>query len=263
MKRAAYAVFGITILILISQPLFAQGIQSTIINLPLSGNWRPAAEIQNDGSAPGVEFFYDQNSGTILQMRHDYQIRAVNEIAQQFKTAGQAGATPEGAKILMMSMFPLPPRYRQSISSVLHEGHVPKLWEVREAGNAQWFYVSQLFGGYRVTGGGNSSELLEQFQPTRVTHAENKSAGRGDALLFEAETERGAPDAAIKRFKLPPAIKDQRLRYGWIQYSPGGISSSESIISLAFATPVNSGIDVNTVLDQLVRNYDKKADSKN
>jgi hypothetical protein len=263
MKKAATSIVGALIVFLFVQPLFSQGIQSTIINLPLSGNWRQAADVEKDGSAPGVQVFYDQNTGTILQIRNDYQLRAVNEISQQFRTAGQAAAGPDGAKILMMSMFPLPNKYVQAISGNLHEGHLPKLWEVRDPGNVQWFYVSQLFGGYHVSGGSNSSEIQEQYLPVRVMRAENKSAGRGDALVFEAETEKGAPDAAIKRFKLPASIKDQRLRYGWIQYSPGGVLSSESIISVGFATPVNSGVDVNVVLEQLVKNYGTKAEAKN
>jgi hypothetical protein len=248
---------------LAAQPVFSQGVQSTIVNLSLNGNWRPAPEVEKDGIAPGAQVFYDQNTGTILQMRNDYQIRAVNEIAQQFKSAGQAGYAPDGAKILMMSMFPLPSRYLQSISGNLHEGRVPKLWDVKDPGNPQWFYVSQLFGGYRVSGSGNASEIREEYLPVRVLRAEHKSAGRGDALLFEAETERPAPEVAIRRFKLPAAIKDQRLRYGWIQFSPGGMASGESIISVGFATPVNSGIDVNTVLEQLVLNYGKQAEAKN
>jgi len=263
MKKSASAIIASFLFLFATQFLSAQGIQSSIVNLTLTGNWKQAADIEKDGIAPGVQVFYDQTTGTILQLRNDYQIRAVNEISQQFRTAGQAGATPDGAKILMMSMFPLPAKYVQAVSSSIHDGHVAKLWDVKDPGNAQWFYVSQLFGGYHVSGGSNSSEVVEQYFPLHVTRAENKSAGRGDALLFEAETEKGAPDAAIKRFKLPPSIKDQRLRYGWIQYSPGGITSSESIISLAFATPVNSGIDVNTVLDQLVQNYGKQASAKN
>lgn len=263
MKKLSCPVIAIVILLLAAPFVFSQGIQSTIVNLPLSGNWKQAADIEKECVAPGVQVFYDQNTGTVLQIRNDYQIRAVNEIAQQFKIAGQSSFSPDGARILMMSMFPLPSKYLQSISGNMHEGHVPKLWETKDAGNAQWFYVSQLFGGYRLSGGGKSSEVQEQFMPMRVTLAENKSAGRGDALLFEAETDKPAPEVAIRRFKLPIAMKDQKLRYGWIQFSPGGLTSSESIISLAFATPLNSGIDVKTVLDQILQSYNKPADVKN
>jgi hypothetical protein len=263
MKKAAFVIVAAVLSLLVALPAFPQGIQCSILNLPLSGNWHQADEIQRDGMAPGAQIFYDQNTGTLLQVRNDYQIRSVAEISQQFKTAGQSGATPEGSKILMMSMFPLPPKYIQAVSGSLHEGHVPKLWEVKDPGNAQWFYVSQLFGGYHVSGGTNSSEVREEYMPLRVTRAEHRMAGRGDALVFEAETERAAPEAAIKRFKLPPSIRDQRLRYGWIQFSPGGVTSSESIISLSFATPVNSTFDVNTVLAQMVANYGKSAEAKN
>ncbi len=263
MKKAAFAVIASFLFVLFIQPLYAQGIQSSIVNLPLSGNWRQAADIERDGIAPGVQVFYDQNTGTVVQIRNDYQIRAVNEISQQFRSAGLTGTTPEGARILMLSMFQLPSKYVREISNSIGGGRVPKLWETREPGNPQWFYVSQLFGGYRVIGSGNATEIHEEYLPLHVTMAENKSAGRGDALLFEAQTERPAAEVAIRHFKLPPSVKNQCLRYGWIQFSPGGITSSESIISLAFATPVNSGIDVNTVLEQLVKNYNNKVEAKN
>ena len=260
MKRAA-SVFAVVCLL--SLPLFSQGIQSSILNLPLGGDWRSAPEIEKDTAAPGVQFFVDQKTGTLVQVRNDYELRAVTEISQQFQGAGGSAATPDGSRILMKSMFSLPSKYLQSVSSDIHNGRVAKMWEVRDAGNAQWFYVSQLFGGYRVTGGTNQSEVQEQYVPLRVTRAEHKSAGRGDALLFEAETEKTAPEFVIKHFKLPTSLKDQKLRYGWIQFSPGGINSSESIISLAFATPVNSGFDVNSVLAEMVKSYGVKTQAQN
>jgi hypothetical protein len=262
MKRAASALVGV-VLCLATLPSFAQGIQSSILSLQLTGDWKQAAEIEKDTAAPGVQFFLDQKTGTLVQMRNDYEIRAVTEISQQFQSAGGSAATPEGSRILMKSMFSLPSKYMQSIASDIHGGRVAKLWEVRDPGNAEWFYISQLFGGYRVTGAGNSSEVQEQYIPLRVTRAEHKSAGRGDALLFEAETEKVAPEFVIKHFKLPPTLKDQKLRYGWIQFSPGGLNSSEAIISLAFATPVNSGFDVNTLLDEMVKSYGTKTQAQN
>jgi hypothetical protein len=262
MKKAA-SVFVWVLLCVASLPAFSQSIQSNILSLSLTGEWRPAPEIEKDNAAPGVQFFVDQKTGTLVQMRNDYEIRAVTEISQQFQTAGGSTATAEGSRILMKSMFSLPSKYLQSVSSDIHSGRVAKLWEVRDPGNAQWFYISQLFGGYRVTGGSNSSEVQEQYIPLRVTRAEHKSAGHGDALVFEAETEKVPPEFVIKHFKLPTSLKDQKLRYGWIQYSPGGMSSSEPIISLAFATPLNSGLDVNTVLDDMVKSYGTKAQAKN
>ncbi len=263
MKRAAFVIIAFILFLFVSQPLFSQGIQSTIVNLPLNGNWHQAAEIEKDSTTPGVQVFYDQNTGTLVKIRNDYQIRAVNEISQQFRTAGLAGSSPEGAKIMMMSMFPLPGKYVHAVSTSIGDGRVPKLWEVKEPGNPEWFYVSQLFAGYRVSGAGNSTEINEQYLPLHVTLAENRAAGRGDALLFEAQTEKPAADAVIKHFKLPSVLREQSVRYGWIQFSPGGITSSESIISVAFATPLNSGIDVNSVLVQLVKNCSSKVEAKN
>lgn len=261
MKKAA-SVLVVIVSCLASLPAFSQGIQSSILNLTLSGDWRQAADVEKDCTTPGVQFFMDQKSGTLVQLRHDYEIRAVNEIAQQFKNAGSSSFTPESSRILMKSMFQLPSKYTQAVSGDIHTGHTPKLWETKDPGNAQWFYVSQLFGGYRVVGSGNASEVQEQYLPLRVTRAEHRSAGRGDALVFEAETEKAPPEFVIKKFKLPPSLKEQKLRYGWIQYSPGGMSSSEPIISLAFATPVSSGLDVNSVLAEMVKSYGTKAEAQ-
>ncbi|ABF40299.1 hypothetical protein Acid345_1297 [Candidatus Koribacter versatilis Ellin345] len=261
MKKAKFA-FLASCLVLSLQAIFPQGIQSNIVNLPLTGNWKQAAEIEKDSSAPGTQVFYDLTTGSVLQIRYDYQLREVTDISQQFSNAGKGASTPDGARILMSAMFPLPSKYSQAIASSIHEGHTAKLWEVRDPGNAQWFYVANLFGGYRMHGGGTSSEIQEEFLPMKINKAEHRSVAGADVLLFEAETDRPSIDAAMKRFKMPGALKDQRLRYGWIQFSPGGITSSESIISLAFATPVNSGIDVSGVLDQLAANY-KKTENKN
>ena len=261
MKKAAYAFLAVFVFLVVGTA-FPQGIQSSIVNLPLNGKWRQASEIERDTSAPGVQVFYDEATGTLLQIRNDYQLRAVGDISQQFNTAGKSLSGPDGARIFLGTMFPLPNKYTREVSSTIHEGRAPKLWEVKDPGNADWFYVSQLFGGYHVTGGGKSSEIHEEYLPMKVNLAEHQSVPSGDVLLFEAETDKTPVDAAIKRFKMPPSLKEQRLRYGWIQFSPGGITSSESIISVAFATPVNSGFDSKAVLDQLVQNY-KKPQAKN
>ncbi|HEY3929765.1 MAG TPA: hypothetical protein VGL89_15445 [Candidatus Koribacter sp.] len=258
MKRATRAVATIVFFVLAALPAFSQGIQSSVINLPLNGNWRQAPDIEQD-TPSGVQVFYDQNTGTVLQIRSDFKIREVGEISAAFRLAGQSPATPDAAKILMMTMFPLPSAYQKAVVEKIHEGHAPKLWEVREPGNAQWFYISQLFAGFRASGAGRESEIREEYIPLRVTRAEHRSAGRGDALLFEAETEKAAPESVVRHFKLPGTVKDQRLRYGWIQFSPAGIGGSENVVSVAFATPVSSGFDVNNVLETMVKNYGVKA----
>ena len=263
MKRATLAFAVVFACLILSQAGPSQGISSGSLQLSLNGNWRAAVDIQEDSLPSGVEVFYEQNTGTVLQVRNDYKIRAVTEISKQFSTAGQSGATTEGSQILMMQMFPLPTGYQKEIASKMHDGKVPRLWEVREAGNAEWFYVSQLFGGYRLSGSGQATEVREEYVPLRITHAQHKAAGRGDALIFEAETEKGAPEAAVRHFKLPSSVKDQRLRYGWIQFSPGGIAGSENVVSVAFATPVNSSFNVDTVLESVVKNYGLKAEAKN
>jgi hypothetical protein len=43
-------------------------------------------------------------------------------------------------------------------------------------------------------------------------------------LLFEVESAKPATDAAMKRFHITAALKDQHVRSGWVQFAPGGIA---------------------------------------
>jgi len=41
------------------------------------------------------------------------------------------------------------------------------------------------------------------------------------------------------------------LRYGWVQFAPGGIASGQGVLSTAFATPANSNLTIDDVAKQL------------
>jgi hypothetical protein len=115
-------------------------------------------------------------------------------------------------------------------------------------GNPLWFYASQLFDEYHVRDLGGSSEVSEQYLPVRVTLAEQRAVTGGDALLFEVESDKSATDAVLKRFHMPAAYKDQHVRYGWLQFAPGGIAAGQGVLSVAFAAPANSHLTVEEVL---------------
>jgi len=73
----------------------------------------------------------------------------------------------------------------------------------------------------------------------------------GDVLVFEIETDKPANEPALKRFRMPPALKEQRIRYGWVQFAPGGIASGQGVLSVAFATPGNSKLNIDEVAKQV------------
>jgi hypothetical protein len=149
--------------------------------------------------------------------------------------------------------FQLPISYTERAAKELAKGFKPpKLWEMKEGdGNPVWFYVSQLFDDYRMKELGGSSEVHEEFLPVRVSKAEQRAVAGGDVLLFEVETDRPPSDAALKRFHMPAGFKDQRLRYGWVQFAPGGIASGQGVLSTAFATPANSNLTIDDVARQV------------
>ena len=82
---------------------------------------------------------------------------------------------------------------------------MPKLWEVKDARQRQWFYTLAIVWRLSLDRSRKFEEVREEYIPLKVTLAENRTAGTGDALLFEALTEHPAPEAAIRRFKLPPS----------------------------------------------------------
>ena len=90
--------------------------------------------------------------------------------------------------------------------------------------------------------------MREEFLPVRVTKAEQRPVTGGDALLFEVESERLASEAVIKHFHMPSAYKDQRIRFGWVQFAPGGIASGQGVLSVAFAAAANSTLNIDEVV---------------
>jgi len=126
------------------------------------------------------------------------------------------------------------------------------MWDLKDGdGNPVWFYAAQLFDEYRMRDVGGSSEISEQFMPVRVTKAEQRTMPGGDVLLFEVETDKPAGDAALKRFHLPANFKDQHIRYGWVQFAPGGIASGQGVLSVAFAEAANSSLTIDEVARQV------------
>ena len=50
---------------------------------------------------------------------------------------------------------------------------------------------------------------------------------------------------------MPANFKDQRIRYGWVQFAPGGIASGQGVLSLGFAVPASSDLNIDEVAKQV------------
>jgi hypothetical protein len=229
--------------------LDAQQIQSTFADLTVPGHWQEAKQFA--GAHFGTDIFYDSTTGAVLQIRQQGGMEKVGEIAKYF--GGLQTATREAAGVMSAAEFPLPLAYTERASKDLVKGNKPpKLWDVKEGeGNPMWFYASQLFDDYRMREIGGGSEVHEEYLPVHVSKAEQRAVTGGDVLLFEVETDRPASEVALKRFHMPAGLKDQRVRYGWVQFAPGGIASGQGVLSAAFATAANSSLTIDDVAKQL------------
>jgi len=65
------------------------------------------------------------------------------------------------------------------------------------------------------------------------------------------ESEKPAAEAALRRFHMPAAYKDQHVRFGWVQFAPGGIASGQGVLSVAFATAAGSSLTTEEVLSRV------------
>ncbi len=226
----------------------SQAIDSIYAEFTLPGSWQGAKQYSGESSS---DVYYDAQTGSLLLIGEQGELKQASEIAKYF--GGANGPTAEAAGVMSAWAFPLPAGYREKASKDLAKGDKPpKMWDMKEGdGNPLWFYVSQLFDGYRTKSKGGASEISEEFVPVRVTKAEQLRVSGGDALLFEVETERPCSEAALKRFRMPGVFKDQRVRYGWIQFAPGGIAAGQALLSVAFATTVDSNLKVEEVAKQV------------
>jgi len=249
MRRFNDLVFLTLLVMGLVDTLQCQQIESTFADFTLPGHWQDAKQFAAEHS--GTDLFYDSGTGSLVQISQQGGMLRVAEIAKYF--GGSPGPTKEAAAVMSAAEFQLPVSYTQRAAKELAKGSKPpKLWDMKEGdGNPVWFYVSQLFDDYRVKDVGGSSEVHEEFLPVRVSKAEQRALAGGDVLLFEVETDRPPNDAALKRFHMPAGFKDQRLRYGWVQFAPGGIASGQGVLSTAFATPANSNLTIDDVAKQL------------
>ena len=226
----------------------SQEIDSNYANLTVPGAWQAFNE--HVAAQSGSDIFYDQSTGALLTIRQQAGLQRVGDIARYFGESKDSAK--DAAGIMSVAAFPLPLAYTEKASKDLVKGaRPPRMWDMKEGdGNPVWFYASQLFDDYHLRNVGGSSEVSEQFMAVRVTKAEQRAVAGGDVLLFEVETDKPANDAALKRFRMPAGLKDQRIRYGWVQFAPGGIASGAGVLSVGFAVPANSSLSIDEVAKQ-------------
>jgi hypothetical protein len=249
--KATIRLGGLVILLLAGHAVTcrSQEIQSTYADLTIPGQWQSGRQFA--ASQSGSDVYYDVGTGAVLQVSQQAGMQKVGELAKFFSPTN--GASKDAAGLMSAAAFPVPFVYTEKASKDLAKGNKPpRVWELKEGdGNPLWFYASQLFDAYHVHDSGGSSEVSEEFLPVRVTRAEQRSIVGGDALLFEVVSEKPAADVALKRFHMPPAFKDQRVRYGWVQFAPGGIASGQGVLSVAFATADGSSLTIEEVLKEV------------
>lgn len=250
MHRSLRCWFGFLWVALIAVPAFSQVIRSDYLDLSLPGDWKSA---NNSGdAAAGTEVYYDAKSGSLMQIRALPNMQKVAEISKYFQHPNQP-PSPDPSAVLASAAFPLPDSYAQRAAKDVAKGmKPPRMWEMKDGeGNPTWFYTSQLFGQYNIKVIHGGSEVEEEYVPVRVLRAEHKSLPGGEALLLELETDRPPNDAAVKRFHMPAAMKDQKVRFSWIQYSPGGIAGGQGVLSVIAAGAANSDLTSDALLTQI------------
>jgi hypothetical protein len=249
MRRVGAVAFVVFLVVSVSAGLKAQQIQSSFADLSLPGNWQSAKQFAS--AQFGSDVYYDSSTGALLQISQQAGMQKVGDIAKFF--GGAHGPSREAAAGMSSAEFPLPLVYTERASKDLGKGNKPpKLWELKEGdGNPVWFYASQLFDDYRMRDVGGSAEVTEEYLSVRVNQAEQRPVTGGDVLVFEVETEKPAGEPALKRFRMPAGLKDQKIRYGWVQFAPGGIASGQGVLSVAYAVAANSNLTVDEVAQQV------------
>ncbi len=285
MKQHPRPVF-FTLVVFTASLLLAQGIQSPLVDLPLPGDWEERPEWVAEAARPEKLVFYDRMNGTVLHIRRrtePFKVEELPELMRQFQRT-ESGLTKRSgfARFLAIAFFPLPKAYVKQVAQVLDPPQViigqaarifsyrfpgqkigrrtkaPRIWDVKKVeGNAQNFYVSQLTPGFFIGKHAAALAIEEEYARTWLTRAELRRTNGGEALLFELETEQPAVKKAVKRFRMPPTLKNQQIRFGWIEYSPEGFTAAKPSLSIVFATPLNSGLDCDAVLGYLARTNDR------
>lgn len=239
--------------------ILAQGVNTPSIDLAIPGDWQARPEWVQGRVTPPIFPFYEREQGTALYIRGgEWPWKAEeleNFIGQMKQILAEPTAHPGFAHFLATAWFPFPPGYLKKAplakEPALQTDFGParrgliqtRIWDYKVSGDAMWFYVSQLTPGHMEKKVLTENVIQTEYLPMNLTLAERTQIGGQDFLLFELETVDSSAEKAAERFQMPPSIKGQRLRYGWIAYAAEGLTVGKPVINLVFATVITSGLD--------------------
>jgi hypothetical protein len=127
---------------------------------------------------------------------------------------------PYLARFIAVGFFPLPDAYHKASTlnhDVIGKPEPAYIWDVQGVGrDPQLFYTSQLTPRIVTRRNGRVTVVGEEYTSLRVTRADKLTVAKGDALVFEMETEKAAIDRAVERFGMPESLKNQRVRYSLV-----------------------------------------------
>lgn len=278
--RLGLDVLAVSALVAVFAPgLLPQGVKTPVVELPLPGEWSERPNWVAGRDLPQIFAFYEGTTGTVLYIQKSnspWKAEELEDLIRQFKeTEPELTEHPGFARFLASSFFLFPVDYLKQVSGevdapivmgqaarllayrspnqrVNRHDKTPLMWDVKKVkGDAQWFYVSQLTPDFIVKKSGDASAVEEEYAPTKLTLAERRRTNVGETLLFELETVDFPPEKAIERFQMPPTLRGQRIRYGWVAYAPEGFSTTEPVLNFVFATAASSGVDCNVLSDLL------------
>jgi len=239
----------------------AQVIETSVLNLSLAGQWEPRPEWTNEQKLREKFAFFERSTGSLMHIQRYERTFDPKEISasnmQASETFWGEPPHPRFARFLVNNMFLFPASYHQEAGRYMAEAMVGRktqtlyLWDLKGIeGDAHLFYMSQLTPRIVAVNVKGIWHFGEEYVPLRMTRAEKREAAKGEALVFEMESEKPATDHAVKSFQMPDSIKDQRIRYSLVMYAPAGFAAGPPI-SILVATPVSSSLDCDAILKAL------------
>jgi hypothetical protein len=133
-----------------------------------------------------------------------------------------------------------------------------RVWELRGIqGNVRAFYASQLSPGLLVAEADRQLTVYPEWSPATLLRAERRQIDNGEAILAELETDQPVEKKVAEKFKMPPGVGGQRVRYIYVNYAPEGFRGSGTAIVVVVAAPTNANFTADAILHTMVSSVTK------
>ena len=238
-----------------------------MLKFALPGQWEPRSELTK--GVPNRYPFYETSTGSLMYIqqpggtqppKESPSPEALSETVKRMaapETFWGENPHPYLARFIAVAFFPLPQSYHKATAGYFSEiksggkAEPVDIWDAEGIErDAQVFYTSQLTPRIIATNRNNVVKVGEEYAPLRVTRAEQLTVAKGDALVYEMETEKAAIDRAVERFGMPESLKNQRIRYSLVLYAPTGFAAGTPV-AIVVAAPVSSSLDCNLLVEAL------------